>query len=186
MSYLPPTPGWAEYAAYLWATETISYNQIGDRMGRSGGGICAAINAFLMRAYPKKVIRDPVYDFVVGLSVWGRQRRELAQHYFADRPPPPVPPPRDEPTAIRNRRIYVAYRRDGKTFAQIGREHRLSKARVGQIVNDVEWKIRRAQRTFHCRAPLARIQDPDPAQRDVWLSFTVPPDPRLDSMEPVR
>ncbi len=136
--------------------------------------------------FPEQVARH--YRDPIRLLIVRKRRQQMKQRQRAARrrkQKPIVFLPAAE-AAQRNRAIFIARQRDGKTYQQIAEEHGLSKARIAQIVFDVEHKMKRTHLTLQPRAQLARIQDPDPSQREVWLSFTVPPDPRLDAMEPVR
>jgi hypothetical protein len=47
-------------------------------------------------------------------------------------------------------------------------------------------EAKRAKQARARRIQLVRVKDPDPRQRDVWMTFFPTTDPRLDFMEPVR
>lgn len=95
----------------------------------------------------------------------------------------------------RNREI-VAGRKRGERIVDLATRYRLSRARICQIIESDAFEIKRAEwergkrfkeATVKWRAAVNRVRDPEGDHfRDVWLIFTTPPDPRFDSMVPVK
>ncbi len=90
--------------------------------------------------------------------------------------------------AARNLYIYDARQRLKLSYRKIGYAWGISLERVRQICMKAERRVLATRCKIHPRAGLSRIQDHagDAGLRDVWLSYGVPPDPRLDNFYSIK
>lgn len=194
-------PVWAEWAAWQVAVGKRTHRAIGEALG--GLGASAIGRGVMDYVYLNHSDVTAAWYGTGNCPLNGDQRRSWLRRHFAGRDEPAfagrvVAPVDALPTKPQNVKEYRArnawiYRQRlaGRTLDEIGVAVDLSRERLRQICDTQEERdIQRKEnwsKPKPWRAPrnLGRPIDIG-GPRDVWLTYGVPADPRLDNMWPVR